>query len=52
MVYKVYEACATEKELLVIDNATHGASCVVDPDAYWQTTFDFIAKYLSSSTEK
>ena len=46
MVYKVYEACATKKELLIINSATHGASCFANPELYWQTTFGFIAKYV------
>ncbi|MBP3038224.1 alpha/beta fold hydrolase [Bacillaceae bacterium Marseille-Q3522] len=46
MVYKVYEAAASEKELLVVENAPHGASSVVDPDLYFSTMFRFIGKYL------
>ncbi len=42
MVYKLYEACNSQKELLVVDGAGHGQSYVKDPELYFQTVFDFI----------
>lgn len=46
MVYPLYEACPTEKELLIIEGAGHGASADVDPDLYWSSVFAFLTKYL------
>ncbi|RYM07302.1 alpha/beta fold hydrolase [Sporolactobacillus sp. THM7-7] len=46
MVYKVYEAAPVEKELLVVDQAPHAASSVVNPDLYFTKLFRFIEKYL------
>ncbi len=48
MVYKVYAAAAAEKELLIIKNATHAASSIVDPDRYFSTVFRFIDNYLQA----
>lgn len=46
MVYKVYEACKTEKNLLVVDGAGHGNSYLYDPELYFGTVFDFVGKYV------
>ncbi|MCQ2010727.1 MAG: alpha/beta hydrolase [Sporolactobacillus sp.] len=47
MVHRVYEAAAGEKELLLVKNATHAASSLVDPDLYFSTLFRFIEKHMS-----
>jgi hypothetical protein len=39
MVHKVYDACKTEKELLIIDDATHAASLAKDPYTYMHDFF-------------
>ena len=44
MVYPLYEACPTEKELLVVKGAGHGSASSMDPDLYFGTVFDFLAK--------
>lgn len=46
MVYRLYEACTTEKELLVVEGADHGASSDVDPDTYYTRIFAFLNKYV------
>ena len=42
MVYEVYEACPTVKELLVIEGAGHGEAYAMDPELYFDTVFGFI----------
>lgn len=48
MVYKLYEAANTEKELLIIPNAGHGAASTVDPELYWYTVINFINTHLDN----
>ena len=47
MVYQVYEACPTEKELLVIEGAAHAASADVDPQLYWDSVAAFLGRFLA-----
>lgn len=42
MVYDVYEACPTAKEMLIIEGAGHGESHRLDPQLYYTTVFNFI----------
>lgn len=42
MVYELYEACSSSKELLVVEGAGHGQSYAKDPDLYFGTVFAFI----------
>lgn len=42
MVYELYEACSSEKELLVVEGAGHGDSYRMDPDLYFGTVFEFL----------
>lgn len=44
---ELYESYQGEKELLLIDNAGHGASSDIDPDTYYQHVFAFIDKYIT-----
>lgn len=44
MVYTLYDACPTTKELLVVDGAGHGESYAMDPELYFSTVFQFIEK--------
>ena len=46
MLDKVYEAAASEKEKLVVKGAEHGQSSAVNPEIYWSTVDNFIARYL------
>ena len=49
MVYPLYEACPTEKQLLVVEGAGHGTSFVKDPDLYFGTVFGFLDRYVSEA---
>ena len=42
MVYPLYEACPTEKQLLVVEGAGHGNSYIMNPTLYFDTVFNFI----------
>ena len=42
MVYELYDACPTQKEMLVVDGAGHGEAYLMDPDLYFDTVFGFI----------
>ena len=44
----VYDAATCEKEKLVVEDAGHGLSSIVNPGLYWDTVDGFIGKYLSS----
>ena len=46
MVYEVYEACSSEKELLVVEGAAHAESYKVDPELYFETVFSFLENYV------
>ena len=42
MVYDLYDACRTPKDLLVVEGAGHGESYAMDPALYFDTVFGFI----------
>ena len=47
MLDECYDACASEgKEKLVVPGAGHGLSASTDPDLYWGTVDDFLARHL------
>ena len=46
MIYRVYEACSSEKEMLVVDGAGHGNSYLKDPVIYFDTVYSFIQKHI------
>lgn len=46
MVNQLYEACKSEKELLVIPNAGHGAAYSTDNNEYAKKVSEFIGKYI------
>ena len=46
MVYPLYEACPTEKQILVVQGAGHGSSCYMDPELYYGTVFTFLREYM------
>ncbi len=46
MVYRLYDACPTEKELLIIEDAAHGQALYRDPERYFDTVFVFLDKYI------
>lgn len=43
---KLYEACSSMKKLVLIDNAEHGISYLVDPDKYLKEAKDFFEKVI------
>lgn len=42
MVYEVYEACASVKDILIVEGAGHANSNYVNPDLYYTAMFEFI----------
>lgn len=44
MVYEVYDACPTAKDILVIEGAGHGEAYQMDPELYFETVFGFITE--------
>ncbi len=42
MVYELYEACPTEKKLVIIEGASHVESCYRDPELYEGSIEEFI----------
>ena len=42
MVYQVYDACPSPKQLLVVEGAGHGNSYSHDPELYFDTVFSFL----------
>ncbi|MBO5421708.1 MAG: alpha/beta hydrolase [Clostridia bacterium] len=47
MVHELYDACASEhKEKLIIKNAAHGISYMIDSETYENKVNEFIGKYL------
>lgn len=46
MVYEVYDAYPTTKELYIVDEAGHAQSKDYDVKAYWNKVFDFIDKNI------
>ncbi len=41
-----YDACVSEKHLLLVDGAEHGVSFLIDRDGYTKTVNAFIRKYI------
>ena len=42
MVYEVYDACPTTKELYIVKEAGHAQAKDYDVEDYWNKVFDFI----------
>ena len=42
MVYRLYDACPTKKDIFVVEGAGHGQSLYLDPDQYFEKVFRFI----------
>lgn len=45
MINPLYEACASEKEKLVIEGAGHGQACYRDPEGYFGAVAEFISRF-------
>ena len=46
MVFELYEACTSEKDLLIVDDAEHAESYKKDPASYEAKVKEFMDKYL------
>ena len=46
MVFELYEACTSEKDLLIVDDAEHAESYKKDPASYEAKVREFMDKYL------
>lgn len=46
MAQELYDACPTDKELVMMKDATHAACAIYDPDLYWEKVDGFIKKYI------
>ena len=51
MVYRLYDACASEKQLLVVEGAGHAASYRYDPKLYFDTVFAFLDRFFAPDAE-
>ena len=46
MAYELYNACSSEKDLLIVDNADHAESYIINPDIYCDKIKEFSEQYL------
>lgn len=46
MVYKLYDACSSEKDIFIVPNADHATAYKVDPKGYEKKITYFIGKYI------
>ena len=46
VVYELYEACPSEKELYIAEGAGHGDAYYLDPEKYTEAVFDFLDPIL------
>ena len=46
MLQKNFDACASEKDMLVVPDATHADSYKVHPELYWNKVEKFTNKYI------
>ncbi len=46
MMNKLFDACTAEKEKLSVPNALHAESCFIEPELYYNTITDFVARYI------
>lgn len=49
MVYEVYEACQSSKDLYIVEEAGHAQAKDYDPQAYWDKVFHFIDQNIWSN---
>ncbi len=47
MVYKVYNACKADKDILIVDGASHGMSYTTDQALYEARVTEFLLKYIN-----
>lgn len=46
MVYRLYDACNADKELLIVEGAGHGLAYTTDPEDYEKKTMEFLNQYI------
>lgn len=46
MAQELYDACAAEKELVIVKDATHELSAIYDPELYYGKIREFASRYL------
>ena len=46
---ELFDACPSEKDIMIVDGAGHAQSCYKDPEAYYERVFGFIDMYLTGS---
>lgn len=46
MVYNLYDACCTDKDLLIVENATHAQSFFTNPKKYQKKVCEFVGKFI------
>jgi hypothetical protein len=44
-----YDICNGEKEILLVENADHGVSFLVDKDRYTKMVIAFLGKYIKEN---
>lgn len=47
MIYELYDACPTEKDMMIVEEAGHGQAFYYEPDAYEEKVFGFIEDKIS-----
>ena len=47
MAYELYNACASEKDLLIVEGAGHAQSYQTNPQLYEMTVKNFLKRYIS-----
>lgn len=47
MVYELFDACPTEKDLLIAENAIHAQSFLADREKYQEKVKEFIGKFIN-----
>lgn len=48
MAHQLYEVATVEKELLIIEGASHAEAKFAEPDVYYSHVFSFVDKYMKS----
>ncbi|NLL52745.1 MAG: alpha/beta hydrolase [Peptococcaceae bacterium] len=46
MVWQLYKACRAEKEIYLVEGASHGMAYVVNPDLYENVVTNFLSRYV------
>ena len=44
MIYALYDACPTKKEIYIAEGASHGKALYIDPETYFERVFSFLTE--------